>query len=213
MDGNNDGVPVHSIIDDVLASPEFNWKNAPTDQPGLLERFWQVLKDWISRALESISPDYAEYANWLLILIFASAVLIVLGFVVYYFYNKRPRTRQKIEAQEPEKLLAPSVYQAQLEDAIRVQDWLNALRLSYLLVLSTLEQCRWVHSDRTLTNYQYLQEFQSRSQNPEMRRRMERLTIDFEKAFYGTRHVPPTEFKSYHAQAQEFLSQLTPFTT
>ncbi len=212
MDGGNDGVP-NSIIRDILTSSEFQWKNAPTDQPGWLEKFWQVLKDWLHRALEAILPEYAEYADWLLIAILVSVALIVLGFLVYYFRKKRPRSRQNTEEEEPEKLFAPAVYQSQLGNAIQAQDWLNALRLTYLLVLSTLEQYRWVHSDRTLTNHQYFQEYRRRSQNSEMNRRMEQLTVDFEKAFYGTRSVAEVEFKSYHSEAQEFLSQVTPIIT
>jgi hypothetical protein len=194
-------------IQHVLSAPEFHWTTSATEQPSIwIESIEKILK-WLEALFGSISPDTARFLSWTPIIIASSLLLIVL--ILLFMSQSKVRPQRMVNELEPEKLLAPEEYEDLLQKCIRDGNWPYALRFMYLLVLSTLEKHRCIIFDRTLTNSQFIREFRKHQSNPNLHKKLETLTLDFEFAYYGSQSVSEKQFEAYEKDAKTFLHEIS----
>ncbi len=138
----------------------------------------------------------------------------LLAYVIYrlvtdsenYFWGRK---RKEIKTTAPPVNyddIASTNWQELMEKAIAAQDFRQAVRFGYMLLLQSLEQSQFIKYRQDKTNYEYSRELESTP----FKKGFRSLSRQYEYIFYGNYTINETECNTYVSQIKTINQQLKP---
>lgn len=186
------------MTEQVLARPEYR-ENAP----GALQRLYDVLQEWLGRALEAIvgSGEQRLLGSIVVAVILALILLLVVRFLRGVRRDPGQDLALSVAPGRP-----PREWQAEAEEHERAGRWRDAVRCRYRLLLARLAARGLVEEVPGRTSGEYLAE--ALDGLPAAADDLRAVTVAFERAWYGSRPVEQGEVRAV-AEAVDRVDGLT----
>lgn len=140
-------------------------------------------------------PRFSLGAAWLKYVLWGFVILVLVAVLVWLLASVFKNTAEKVESNTSFKSLSiENIEEANLEgfldQALAEGSFKEAIRIRYLMVIRTLSGLHLVNWKKDKTNGAYVSEMYGKAGFDLFRQ----VTISFERAWYGDKHVGETEY-------------------
>jgi len=159
-------------------------------------------KDWNL----NISPTWSLIIKWTLFALLIGALLFlvlrVLG--INPFNRKRDKNKINISLEELEEHLDTASIDPHLYAAIKAKDYKLVIRLYYLMIIQKLALKEKIIWKKYKTNKHYLNELRNKEEYPTMKK----LTLLYEKCWFGEKDITEEDYHSIQPDFINFLQNI-----
>jgi hypothetical protein len=110
-----------------------------------------------------------------------------------------------LDVEQAEEKLLETDLEYLLRNAQQQMDWRLALRIYYLMVLKNLHEFNYIKWRKEKTNFDYNLELQNWQSLPDWKK----ITLQYERSWYGEQLLPQTQFLEQEANIKLILQNLS----
>lgn len=196
----------HDVLDELLTGDEY--QAYYQDQRNLLQRIWDGIKEWLGNLfadwLGGLNPS-SSVGDLIVVVLLVVGLIVVVFLVILSLANWRRKYRLKnnhplknISSQN----LSIRDYQGHLKKAEDREDYQEAIRFKFLLLLFDLEAKGSIKTARFKTNWDYFGELEQI--NTDQAEHFYPLAVYFESVTYGNKIVNAKDYHDYLKRVQAF---------
>ncbi|MCE0499734.1 MAG: DUF4129 domain-containing protein [Methylacidiphilales bacterium] len=189
----------------ILQKPEFH----DSGEVDVDERFRDMLTQWFFKLGKKMSQfKYVSEMSRVASIMLTGMVILCFGGVIYVImrvYRSRAELSLDNAVDTPGRktFRSPEVYEMEIQEAIRADDWHAAWLAAWRQFLSRLENRQVVEADRTRTNREYLAQLRQRAL-PSPTLALLTIMVDAYDCFiYGHRPITESDWHLFHQQVSE----------
>lgn len=188
---------VRRVTAEVLARPEYR-----TARPGLIDRLWAALLEFIGRLLERVAGAGGQSLVGTLVVV---GVLALVALLLFRFLRRVRRDRSVELALSGAIGRSPAEWEAEASAHERAGRWREALRCRYRLVIARLAERGLVEELPGRTTGEYLKE--ATSADPGLGPDLRTITTAFERVWYGNRPVDESDLVGVRAVGERLAAR------
>lgn len=202
----------HNKIEDFKSSDDFIYERKE-EEPGILQRFWNWIKESVKSFLRNffndIDPAVGVLSSILRVLPY---ILLAIGlfFIVRYFANIAPKTilegknESLVNFSDDEELLQRDDLETLLAEAVSNNDYRLAIRFYYLIILKKLSDASIIDWQQQKTNKDYIKELSEKRYLEEFKN----STKLYDFVWYGKFELTKKEFQDSAKKLQLLITKI-----
>ncbi len=146
------------VIKDIVNSPEYSHLRA--ERKGLFDSFYERLVRWMGELInnafggEGYTQEAGRVISTLFIIFIVAAVIALLIFVLFKTKRKLGRRPKDILGEKIQGDTTPVSLRSRAEEALRNEDYREAVRLQYIALLLLLHEGKFLYLEDSMTNYE-----------------------------------------------------------